>query len=290
MQFLYLSPNSKESFNSVPSDASFPTRRGQARRVPKSCLSLLSPAILTSGPEGMSSDRPADGAPSALRLDADAPAGQAGVAALYGVSVRKVKRWVAAGREAGDPPPLHAPAEMRAWHDRLRACGIFKHEPGPEFDHALATAEPPSIPAAPPAVLPSDPAKPRVSFRDKGHDEESTDLLTRLQTDERRLHRRYNDAIDQELDDMTIRQYRQHWQEAAELLDQHKSRLKKRGEVTDAEEADAAFEKLVRPLPEALARAFPKEPPPGATWAETVAAAIRQAFARLPATFEEMLN
>lgn len=83
-----------------------------------------------------------------LRLESpDTPTGQAGVAALYEVSVRKVKRWVAAGREADDPPPLHSPAEMRVWHERLRERGIFKHKCGSEFDAAASKVT--AAPAAP---------------------------------------------------------------------------------------------------------------------------------------------
>lgn len=83
-----------------------------------------------------------------LRLESpDTPTGQAGVAALYEVSVRKVKRWVAAGREAADPPPLHSPAEMRVWHERLRERGIFKNKCGTEFDAAASKVT--AAPAAP---------------------------------------------------------------------------------------------------------------------------------------------
>lgn len=239
----------------------------------------------------MPSPGPAPDAP--LILESDAPGGQAGVAALYGVSVKKVKRWVAAGRATGEPPPLHSPLEMRAWHERLRLLGHFHHAPGPEFDRAASRL---SVPASPSPVSltdsPSSPAAPasapRIPFRDPS-EPQSTDLLTRLETDESRLHRRYNDAIDQCLDDTTIRQYRSHWQEAAELLDRHQGRLQKRVEVLTAAEADTAFTRIVRPLPEALERSFPREPPPAESWTDTVRAAIRMAFSRLPSTLEEML-
>jgi hypothetical protein len=36
----------------------------------------------------------------------------------YGKALRSVKRWVAIGRAAGDPPPLDAPAEMAGWWSR----------------------------------------------------------------------------------------------------------------------------------------------------------------------------
>lgn len=89
----------------------------------------------------------ADSTAPALRLEfPDTPTGQAGVAALYEVSVRKVKRWVAAGREAADPPPLHSPAEMRLWHERLRERGIFKNKCGTEFDAAASKVAAPAAP------------------------------------------------------------------------------------------------------------------------------------------------
>lgn len=103
----------------------------------------------------------ATGAPSAetpepapvLKLESpESPSGQAGVAALYGVSVRKVKRWVASGRSVTphDHPPLHNPVQMREWHERMQARGVFKHKAGSEYDAAAAKmAAPVSAPPAP---------------------------------------------------------------------------------------------------------------------------------------------
>lgn len=238
---------------------------------------------------------PPGATPVELRLEpSDSPTGQSAVALLYGKNVRTVKRWVAAGREAKDPPPLDNPVAMPAWHERLRERGIFKQKCGSEFDDAIAkvttSASPSSVPASATSV-PSAAPRPLIPFRDVSVSEtQSTDLLTRLQTDEARLHRRYLDAIEQTLDDATIRQYRTHWQGAAELLDAHQMRLQKRGEILTAAEADAAFRRIVRPLPEALVRAFPKDPPDGATWLDTVRTAVRNAFARLPDTIEQMLS
>lgn len=84
-----------------------------------------------------------------LQLESpDTPTGQAGVAQRYGVTVRTVKRWVAAGKsvDPADPPPMHSPVEMKAWYERLRERGVFKHPPGPFFDQAIARQQ--STPSA----------------------------------------------------------------------------------------------------------------------------------------------
>jgi hypothetical protein len=84
----------------------------------------------------------------------DSPTGQAGIAALYEVNVKKVKRWFAAGRQVQppDPPPVHDPFAMREWHERMRDRGIFKQQPGTRYDAAISKVTAPAqVPVAPAA-------------------------------------------------------------------------------------------------------------------------------------------
>jgi hypothetical protein len=151
-------------------------------------------------------------------------------------------------------------------------------------DERILAAAQKAAPAGAPQSAPPPPT--RVAFRE---DPAAGNMLERLKADEARLHQRYRDAISQELDDPTIRQYREHWQEAADLLDHHLTRVKRRGETLDPAEVDAAFERIVLNLPVALQRSFPKEPPPAEAWLDTVKSAIRAACEQLPDTLEQML-
>jgi hypothetical protein len=88
--------------------------------------------------------------PELILESPDTPQGQAGIAAKYNVSVRKVKRWVAAGRETGDVPPLHSPTEMVAWAGRMKEKKVegFKYRCPEEIEAAArkqATAPTPAI-------------------------------------------------------------------------------------------------------------------------------------------------
>lgn len=220
-------------------------------------------------------------AESEFQLDVSVPDSRDGAAAFYGVATKTVSRWKAMGVAANDPCPWKTPALMPEWWRRVAK------KPVPEcFASAIAKTTPRQAAQAAGAA-PSETR--RVLFRDDSAPGEEGGLLTRLKSDEERLHRRYRDAIQQELDDTTIRQYREHWQEAADMLDMHLSRVKKRGEMADPREYDAAFERFIAPLPETLFRSFPKEPPAEKSWADTVREAIRQALRQLPETIEKML-
>jgi len=83
---------------------------------------------------------------------ANTPEGQAGVAAKYNVSTRKVKRWVAVGRETGDAPPLHSPADMVAWAGRMKDKQVegFKYRCPAELEAAARKQA-----AAPVAAIPT---------------------------------------------------------------------------------------------------------------------------------------
>jgi hypothetical protein len=70
--------------------------------------------------------------PSLVLEPPDAPKGQVAVAVRYGVSPRTVKRWVAAGREHKDPPPLDSAQAMQEWARRMvsrRAAGFARGVP-----------------------------------------------------------------------------------------------------------------------------------------------------------------
>ena len=88
-------------------------------------------------------------APDLILESPDTPQGQAGIAAKYNVSTRKVKRWVAAGRETSDPPPLRSPAEMVAWAGRMKEKQIegFRYRCPVEIE---AAAQKHSVPPAAP--------------------------------------------------------------------------------------------------------------------------------------------
>jgi len=81
-------------------------------------------------------------APPLVLEPPDGPRGQMAVAARYGVSVRTVKRWVAAGREHNDLPPLDSPVDLLRWAQRmngLRASGFARDLPV-EIERAAAEA------------------------------------------------------------------------------------------------------------------------------------------------------
>lgn len=216
----------------------------------------------------------ATSAAAEFQLDTSVPDDRRGMAAFYGVEPITITRWKNAGREAKDPCPLKMPGHIPDWYRR-----VFPKKLVPDAVlAALAKVTPPA---------PGGAEQKRIGFRDEPGEEGG--LLARLKSDEERLHRRYRDAMVGELDDSTIRQYREHWQEAADMLDMHKSRAKKRGEMADPAEYDSAFERIIAPLPDTLFRSFPKEPPLAESWAETVREAIREALRRLPGTIEEML-
>jgi hypothetical protein len=110
-----------------------------------------------------------------------------------------------------------------------------------------------------------------------------------LEQEEARLHRRFLDALEEGEPEAELDRHRQRWTDTSNLLQLQRVRAEKSKDLLAPDEVDAAFDRIVRPLPEALERSFPKEPPPAASWMETVRVAIRTAFARLPDTFEEML-
>jgi hypothetical protein len=200
--------------------------------------------------------------------------------------VKTIKRWVAAGRIHTDPPPLQTPAEMPAWAARMRALKVdgFKHRCPTEIENAAAAA------AAQPSESAATTTAPARRYDDITAEEKNPrQLLARLEQEEARLHRRFLDALEEGEPEAELDRHRQRWTDTSNLLQLQRVRAEKSKDLLAPDEVDAAFERIVRPLPEALERSFPKEPPPAASWAETVRAAIRAAFARLPDTFEEML-
>lgn len=240
----------------------------------------------------------------ALHLESpDLPSGQARIVALCKLSLSTVKRMARLGRATGDPPPFDLPAQLPEWWERMRTAGHLTQKCGTRFDAAIAAGRAKAAPALPPAAAVTSPAiptpvppaaappqaPPRISLRAGAPDELPSDLLTVLQQDMARHHRRYQDAIDQNADDDTIRRYRASWLEAAKELDLHKNRLSRRGEVLDPDEVDTAFRRLMQKLPEALDRALGPEQPPGSTWLEIKQRAIREAWSHLPETLEQLL-
>jgi len=104
------------------------------------------------GPAAAIQAAPPPTAPDLILESPDTPQGQAGIAAKYNVSTRKVKRWVAAGRETSDPPPLHSPTEMVAWAGRMKEKQIegFRFRCPAEIEAAAQKHSAP--PAAPEPV------------------------------------------------------------------------------------------------------------------------------------------
>lgn len=99
-------------------------------------------ASSAAGPAVPTPAAPPPAEPQLILETPDTPQGQAGVAARYGVSVRKVKRWVAVGRETSDAPPLHSPAEMVAWAGRMKDKKVegFKYRCPAEIEAAARAA------------------------------------------------------------------------------------------------------------------------------------------------------
>lgn len=76
--------------------------------------------------------------------------------AVYEVSERSIKTWVARGREAKDWPPLEAPAEMAAWYGRVM---------NPRIPARLAAlAEAPRQVAALESDAPAEPVAPQPAL------------------------------------------------------------------------------------------------------------------------------
>ena len=169
---------------------------------------------------------------------------------------------------------------MPAWWQR-----VFT-KPIPDTLLALAAAaKKDTSPPIGPAPSAADPLPPPAREYDiTAADRDPRQMLARLEEEEARLHRRYMDALKEGASDFDLDQHRNRWTETSNLLQLQRGRLDKSKTLLTPGEVNAAFQRLVVPLPAALERAFPQDLPP-----DTIRAAIRTAFQRLPATLEEML-
>lgn len=204
------------------------------------------------------------------------PGKRIGAAAFYGVTPITITRWKNAGRKSKDPCPLGEPSRMPEWWARVSR--------NPVPDSILSRA---GVPVSP---LPSQPVLPAREYDITPEDRDPRQMLARLEQEEARLHRCYMDALSFGGTDFELDQHRNRWTETSNLLQLQRGRVEKSKSLLDPGEVNAAFRRIVQPLPAALERAFPKEPPTAGTWLETVRAAIRTAFAGLPASLEEVLT
>jgi hypothetical protein len=214
--------------------------------------------------------------------------GQAALAQRYRVTERTIRRWIDAGREGNEFPPLYNPAEMPAWWERLRDRGVFKHRVPQEIEAAAAQArQDQSLTKVPEPEADKPPRRYEITEEEKRPDM----LMARLEQEEARLHRRYLDALEEEADERDLDVHRRRWTEVSDLLQLQRVRYQKDRSLLSEEQVTLAFTLVVKPLPAALEKCLLRNPPrPDESWPAAVRRVVRSAFACLPDTLEEMLN
>lgn len=199
--------------------------------------------------------------------------------------VRTLKRWKTVGKKAGVLPPLSRPEEMQVWYEGMVAAGHFKRGvPDVILRAAVMRRQEPVAKEEEKAARPA----PEVSV--DVAEMSPRKMLERLEREEARLHGLYLQAVTDQKPQVEQDQARKRWADMSDLLQLQRTRISKNKELLDPEEVNASWRKLVEPLPEALLAAFPKTPPEGGSWLETVRAAIQQAWARLPKALEDYLT
>jgi hypothetical protein len=213
--------------------------------------------------------------------------GQAALAQRYRVNERTIRRWIDAGREGGEFPPLYSPAEMPAWWERMRAKQVFKHRVPQEIETAAAAARDQQGLTKSEGEPDKLPRRYEITPEEKRPDQ----LMARLEQEEARLHRRYLDALEEEADERDLDVHRRRWTEVSDLLQLQRVRYQKDRSLLSEEQVTAAFEQVVKPLPVALEKCLLRHPPaPDEPWPVAVRRIVRAAFDCLPDTLEEMLT
>lgn len=244
---------------------------------------------------GPAADEPVDGA--AFRLEAVAVTGRGAMAhlGLYAdgpnqAVERRLQRWRKLGAEVGSPAPLGDPVAMVTWYEAMRAAKHLKHSVPDLLLEAAARATAPPEPPAPP-VRPLDPpmqsmpalAAPREDAP-SAEELSASSVLARLQDDEARLHRRYQQAVTSGASDAELDVHRRRWSEASELLVMQRGRAEKMRELLDPADVNSAIVRFMPALAQALVAGLSAHVSP-----EVATAAVRDAFGKAPATLESML-
>lgn len=249
---------------------------------------------LTDRASGAVAAQPDDG----FRLD-PAPIHSRGVAAyvgLYcedgdptGATTRRLQRWRKLGAENGQPAPLGDPSAMIGWYESMRGAGHIKHSiPDMLLDAAARAAAPPEVKESLTAAVevPADPLPaPACDEEDMdGADYSTRSVIARLQQDEARLHRRYQQAVAAGAPEAEQEVLRKRWSEASELLIMQRARAEKVRELLDPLEVNSALVRFLPALANSLVAGLAAFLP-----AEQAAAAVRAAFAAAPNRIEEFL-
>ena len=250
---------------------------------------------LTDRASGAVTAQPDDG----FRLD-HAPIHSRGVAAyvgLYcedgdptGATTRRLQRWRKLGAENGQPAPLGDPSAMIGWYESMRGAGHIKHSlPDMLLDAAARASAPPtvndSLTAAVEAAVKDSLTAPASEEEDMdGADYSTRSVIARLQQDEARLHRRYQQAVASGAPEAEQEVLRKRWSEASELLIMQRARAEKVRELLDPLEVNSALVRFLPALASSLVAGLAPYLP-----ADQAAAAVRAAFAAAPNRIEEFL-
>lgn len=249
---------------------------------------------LTDRASGAVAAQPDDG----FRLDA-VPIHSRGVAAyvgLYcedgdptGATTRRLQRWRKLGAENGQPAPLGDPSAMISWYESMRGAGHIKHSlPDMLLDAAARSTAPRTVNDSLTVAVeaPADPVPAPASEEEDmdGADYSTRSVIARLQQDEARLHRRYQQAVAAGAPEAEQEVLRKRWSEASELLIMQRARAEKVRELLDPLEVNSALVRFLPALANSLVAGLAPYLP-----ADQAAAAVRAAFAAAPNRIEEFL-
>lgn len=249
---------------------------------------------LTDRASGAVAAQPDDG----FRLD-PVPIHSRGVAAyvgLYcedgdptGATTRRLQRWRKLGAENGQPAPLGDPSAMIGWYESMRGAGHIKHSlPDMLLDAAARASAPPtvneSLTVGVEATADPQPAAASEEEDMDGADYSTRSVIARLQQDEARLHRRYQQAVAAGAPEAEQEVLRKRWSEASELLIMQRARAEKVRELLDPLEVNSALVRFLPALASSLVAGLAPYLP-----ADQAAAAVRAAFAAAPNRIEEFL-
>ncbi len=131
-------------------------------------------------------------------------------AAIFKTSDRTIKRWVKTGKNAGELPPLDAPAAMPQWwtkyyKQKIPACIL----------DAARSAPPVVVPAAGADETPGPPAAPPAASLDVGMGFQ--EMLDRVRRAERAAYLKYDEALSRN-DESNLPLARKTWSELSKQL------------------------------------------------------------------------
>jgi len=178
---------------------------------------------------------------------------------------------------------------MIGWYESMRGAGHIKHSlPDMLLDAAARASAPPavkdSLTAAVEAATDPQPALVCEEEDMDGADYSTRSVIARLQQDEARLHRRYQQAVAAGAPEAEQEVLRKRWSEASELLIMQRARAEKVRELLDPLEVNSALVRFLPALANSLVAGLAPYLP-----AEQAAAAVRAAFAAAPNRIEEFL-